>query len=220
MKPLKTLFNKILFFIGVRLFCWTYRLLAFTWRKKVVFSPEFQKLSDENRGLVIAFWHEHLFASLFITRFHKIITIVSKSSDGRFIAAVLRHFGSQVAQGSSGSGGVGALKHMLDHVSLGSHWGAVAVDGGRKGPRRKLKSGVFEISLKTGAPLFTASLYISAPWVLKKTWDQTVIPLPFSRVHFLIDGPIELLDQDPKSPLNKALLKSQLIKTEKKAEYI
>ncbi len=219
MKPLKKLFNRVIFRLGVWLFCWAYRLLAFSWSKKIVFSPEFTKLSDNNKPLLIAFWHEHLFTSLFITRYHKIITVVSKSSDGRFIAEVLKHFGSKVARGSSGSGGVGALKYMLDHIHTGTHWGGVAVDGGRKGPRRTVKPGIFDMAIKTGAPIFTASVHSSSLKILKNTWDQTQIPLPFSRVHFRIDGPLEGLDQDPKSPANKELLKAQLIQTEKNAEY-
>jgi len=53
------------------------------------------------------------------------------------------------------------------------------------------KEGVAYMSLKTGAPVVPFGVYAQTKVVLKSSWDQTWIPLPFSTVIIVVGRPID-----------------------------
>ena len=69
--------------------------------------------------------------------------LISQSRDGRFIAAVVRRFGINVAVGSSSRGGAVAVRGLLALLKQGCHVG-ITPDGPR-GPRRRAADGVARI---------------------------------------------------------------------------
>ena len=62
---------------------------------------------------------------------------------------------------------------------------------GPRGPGEEAKRGVVEIAYMAKATIFPVS-YGASRQVKLSTWDKFVIPLPFSRLAFVIGEPIEL----------------------------
>jgi lysophospholipid acyltransferase (LPLAT)-like uncharacterized protein len=104
--------------------------------------------------------------------------LISRSRDGRFIAAVVRRFGIDVAPGSSSRGGAAAMRSLVGLLASGSHIG-ITPDGPR-GPRRHAAPGVAQLAALSGAAILPCAAQSSRRWVLR-SWDRMVIPKPFGR---------------------------------------
>jgi len=114
--------------------------------------------------------------------------LISQSRDGDMLARGVQALGYQVTRGSSSRGAVGGLVALIRAVRQGKAV-VVAVDG-PQGPREVCKPGVVRIAQKTGVPLFPVGVAVSHRFVFKKTWNQTYIPLPFSRQVVVVDTPL------------------------------
>ena len=117
--------------------------------------------------------------------------MVSRSDDGEIIVPALRVGGHVPIRGSGGKsrkGGAGALQMMINHVKDGRP-AVLAVDGPR-GPRGHVHKGIAMLAQKTGAAVLTPVVVPSSRWILKKTWDQLQIPLPFSRIDTYLGQPL------------------------------
>ena len=112
--------------------------------------------------------------------------LISRSRDGRFIAAVVRRFGIDVAPGSSSRGGAAAMRSLVGLLASGSHIG-ITPDGPR-GPRRRAAAGVAQLAALSGAAILPCAAQTSRRWVLR-SWDRMVIPKPFGR-GVVVCGPV------------------------------
>lgn len=129
---------------------------------------------------VYAFWHQCVFAAAWFFRKREIAVMTSRSFDGEYIARMIEGLGFRAVRGSSSRGAVGALLGMRDEVAAG-HTAAFTIDGPR-GPRFVAKPGPVLLAKTTGKPLICFHIAAKNAWRLK-SWDGTVIPKPFSRVH-------------------------------------
>ena len=149
---------------------------------------------------IIVFWHKEMAMAPFAwkkgTPFHMLI---SSHEDGRLIARTVHRFGIQCIQGSSSHHqGAVTLKKMLKILSDGMSVG-ITPDGPR-GPREVLKTGVYALARLSGCPVVTLRWNSTSQYVLKNTWDQMKIPLPFGRIEWVWGCPIVfdpvLMDKD------------------------
>ncbi len=192
-----------------------YKIYLFTLRKKVVFSDDFKKHLETGDPVLLSFWHEDVNTLLYITWKYSTLSIISDSKDGQLVAQVMEQLGSKAARGSSRTNPVKALKSFIRLMKTGKYWASVAVDG-PKGPKRKAKSGILESARIFSCPVFSVSVAYSSTWVLKKSWDQTRIAKPFSKVVFNFSLAHQKMnkDMDPKSPellasLDEAMSRNQ-----------
>ncbi len=178
-----------------------YKVYLLTLRKKVIFSPECEEYIKSGKPVLLAFWHQDVNTLLYITWKYKTLSIISDSKDGQLVAQVMEQLGSVAARGSSRTNPVKALKGFIRLMKTGKYWASVAVDG-PKGPPKKAKSGVIESARIFACPIFSVNLAYSSKWTLKKSWDQTIIAKPFSKVvfHFSLALPTVERDVDPKNP--------------------
>ena len=112
--------------------------------------------------------------------------LISRSRDGRFIAAVVRRFGIDVAPGSSSRGGAAAMRSLVGLLASGSHIG-ITPDGPR-GPPRRAAPGVAQLAALSGAAILPCTAQTSRRWVLR-SWDRMVVPKPFGR-GVVVCGPV------------------------------
>jgi len=142
----------------------------------------------------VALWHEDELA--LIARFgHLSPTIlVSRSRDGEHFTRAIQSLGYRIRRGSSTRGAVGGLIALIRAVREGEMV-VLAVDG-PQGPRGVCKPGIIRIVQKTGVPLFPVGVAVSHRYVFKKTWNQTYLPLPFSRQVLWVDRPIRFPESD------------------------
>jgi lysophospholipid acyltransferase (LPLAT)-like uncharacterized protein len=136
---------------------------------------------------VFAFWHEFLplmpALSLIARKlpFYRptpIYTLVSQHRDGRFIGAVVRHFGIVPILGSSTRGGATGLRNLLAVLRRGDMIG-ITPDGPR-GPARQAAFGVAQLAALSGVPVVPLAARTSRR-ILLGTWDRMPVPLPFGR---------------------------------------
>ena len=126
------------------------------------------------------FWHRAVIPATYYFRRRGIAVMTSRSFDGEYIARIIERFGFQAVRGSSTRGGSGALMGM-NRVLASGRIAAFTIDGPR-GPRYVAKPGPVLLARMSGAPILCFYLACERPWILG-TWDQMMIPRPFSRVH-------------------------------------
>lgn len=157
-------------------------------------------LGDEHaNALIVAgdpiipcYWHQmHIFGTWYMRllqeRGLKIGFLVSPSVDGEVPAKIVESWGAVAIRGSSNRTGARALKDMYaiinsDEVSL------VTTSDGPKGPVRYFKPGVVMLAQLTQSPMLPVAYAASAYWQLK-TWDEFIIPKPFSRIVIAVGEP-------------------------------
>lgn len=119
----------------------------------------------------------------------RVSTLISAHRDGRLIAKAISYLGLDSIAGSSTRGGVEALTKMIKCLRSGSDL-AVTPDGPR-GPIYKVKLGALKAAQKSSVPIFPCAYAASSFWRLK-SWDQMIIPKPFSRGIALVGEPLQV----------------------------
>ncbi|NOQ47112.1 MAG: DUF374 domain-containing protein [Desulfobulbaceae bacterium] len=133
------------------------------------------------RGAVIAiFWHYSFFYMFYHLRKFPSAIMVSASKDGEYIARVAELLGHETVRGSSSRQGVRALKGLIGHMRAGKNAGIVA--DGSQGPARKLQGGCLVLASKSGFPILPMT-WSAGRYKAFKSWDRTVLPLPFSTIY-------------------------------------
>jgi lysophospholipid acyltransferase (LPLAT)-like uncharacterized protein len=128
---------------------------------------------------IYPFWHRCLIPACFLWRYKRIAVLTSQSFDGEYIARILRRFGYVPVRGSSTHGSVRGLLGMQSEIEAG-HAVAFTIDG-PKGPMCVAKPGPVLLARIAGQPVVCFHVALENPWVLRKSWDQFMIPRPFSR---------------------------------------
>ncbi|MGH9566731.1 MAG: lysophospholipid acyltransferase family protein, partial [Candidatus Angelobacter sp.] len=104
--------------------------------------------------------------------------LASDSFDGEWIARIVRRFGFISVRGSATRGGIKGLLGTKREVERG--WTVAFTIDGPQGPRHVAKPGPVLLASATGVPMATFYVAVEKAWVLK-SWDQCLIPKPFSR---------------------------------------
>jgi lysophospholipid acyltransferase (LPLAT)-like uncharacterized protein len=116
------------------------------------------------------------------------VVMVSRSRDGDLIADTVERFGMRAVRGSSGHGGRDALSLMTDALKYDNVSAGVIVDGPR-GPALEAKAGAIALARATGLPIVPGTWWCK-PMARVKSWDRTIVPLPFSRIAFAFGEPL------------------------------
>ena len=139
-----------------------------------------------------AAWHEAVVMSVYTHRDRGLTAMVSRHSDGEFVARVAVGMGFGTARGSTTRGGVGAMRGMLDAARAGR--GLAVTPDGPKGPRRVVQPGVVQLAGALGWPIIPVSYAVDRAWRVN-SWDRLVVPKPLSRVSMHHGEPIRIPDQ-------------------------
>ena len=172
---------------------WLLRGLGATWRIEVLGKDprpdagHSQAQSDQNPYLA-ALFHESLLPCTWFFRDRLYSVAVSRSRDGDRVRASLLALGyDEPARGSSSRGGPAALRGLVRMLDRGTTV-SVLVDGPR-GPAREAKVGVVALARLTRAPIQPVA-FSARPAIRLKSWDRSLIPLPFARVVCAFGEPI------------------------------
>jgi len=134
-------------------------------------------------------WHGELFMSpqayRKIHKKHAASAIVSSHFDGSLIASTLNRFGIRPLRGSSRKGAQRVLLQAFKSIKNGEE--VLITPDGPKGPRHHMSDGAIGIALKSKLPIFIMNYTAENFWQLK-SWDQFVIPKPFTKVNFHIQS--------------------------------
>jgi hypothetical protein len=171
------------------------RIWAFSWRVRVQESAE---RAMPLQARVFAFWHGRQMALLGAPRSRPAVALISLSKDGDLQRGAQRILGVGSVRGSSTRGGARALRSLLRALEGGDSDVLMAVDGPR-GPARRAKAGAVRAARRSGALLIPVGSWARHAIVVRSSWDEFVIPLPFSRVVIAIGPPLDAsaVEQDP-----------------------
>jgi lysophospholipid acyltransferase (LPLAT)-like uncharacterized protein len=173
---------------------WLLRGLCATLRPVYVPQNAFGQAMADGKPFIFVTWHGRLLYLFHFerwTRGRDCTFLVSQSRDGELVSRIAERFGVEPTRGSSSRGGARGLLEMVGKVQRG-YVAGVTPDGPR-GPRYRVQPGVITIAQKTGAPILP--LTYNARWkMVLHTWDECVIPLPFSRVVIVYGAPVDVPD--------------------------
>lgn len=128
---------------------------------------------------IFCFWHRCTLPCGWYFRKFRCSILISRSFDGELIARTLGLLGYGSVRGSSSRGGASGLLAMQGVLEDGLP--VVFTADGPRGPIYQTKIGPVKLAQMTGEAIASFYLLPKRAWVLK-SWDQFLIPKPFSRV--------------------------------------
>jgi hypothetical protein len=140
-------------------------------------------------GAIIALWHTCIFPATYYFRTLDVAILISSSFDGELITRVISPLGYRVIRGSSTRGAVRGLLGM--HEQAGKRAYTVFTADGPKGPRLIAKPGPLLVARSTQQPIYCFHLAPRRAWQMN-SWDRTLIPKPFTKVHLRWSKPISI----------------------------
>lgn len=175
--------------LGGRLKAWLvyllFRVLRATWRlEEEALPPGIAERLSQGLPVVFAHFHEDEWAMIGFYAYRRMNVMVSLSRDGGVMAAFLHRLGFGMVRGSSSRGGATALLQLIRVLKERPGGVSLAVDG-PKGPRRRVKKGIFKLAQSLDAPIVAGVAVASRAIVFRKSWSKAFVPKPFSRVRLL-----------------------------------
>ncbi len=146
-----------------------------------------------NEPIIFTFWHGKLLLEPItykkLRKNVKIKLMISDHFDGELLAKTMSFFGFGTIRGSSSKGGIKALRESFRKISEGYDIG-ITPDGPR-GPKESVADGIVAMSQKKGLKIVALNYKTSSFWQLK-SWDEFIIPKPFSKVDFYASEPFSI----------------------------
>ncbi|HEY6046963.1 MAG TPA: lysophospholipid acyltransferase family protein [Pyrinomonadaceae bacterium] len=165
-------------------------LIGSTVRYEIEGWENFEATTRDGNNPIYSFWHNTIFLSIYFWQRRRIVVMTSQSFDGEYIARFVQRFGNGAARGSSTRGATGAMVEMVRLMRAGNP-AAFTIDG-PKGPRYVAKMGSVLLAKKTGCPILPFTITPAKFWEIKKSWDLTQVPRPFTRARVFIAPPIHV----------------------------
>ncbi len=139
---------------------------------------------DSFHGPVIYLvWHEYVLLPFYLRSQTRLGILASRHRDAEWLSQMAAMDGFQVFRGSSGRGGVGALKAIVKQPDFP---GFVLTPDGPRGPRRVMAAGAVFLASKLQAPLILIGIGYDNPWRNRRAWDKFAIPKPGSRARAIL----------------------------------
>ena len=160
-----------------------------TCKWKIYNKEVFDLAQSNSRPILICCWHSRF---LLVARYFKEISlkiwaVSSTHPDSEIMAQTLRTWGFKLIKGSSTRGWRNVLKSMMVLFDKNNSVIAITNDG-PKGPPYIAKKGSVSLALRRSAQIIAVSGTATKYWTLT-SWDQTVIPKPFSTVYIQFAAP-------------------------------
>ena len=157
--------------------------------KSVTGVKETYELLKKHGSMIVIGWHGRtLIMPYFWNKSRKLNALVSPHRDGRMIMYILEKFGIGHISGSSDKNAKGAALELMQNLKDGNSI-AIIPDGPR-GPSMELTMSPIFYAQKSGKPLVGITYSIAGSFVVRKSWDNMLIPLPFHQGMYAITEPI------------------------------
>lgn len=153
----------------------------------------FEKLNKDKQTCIICYWHQHhIFGTWYMRQLVKqgmnIGFLISPSEDGDMSAKLANKWGFRVIRGSSHRTGAKAMRDLFNVITK-VKISPVNTSDGPTGPLHVFKPGAIMLAQLTGAPIVLFSYSADRYWKLK-SWDEFIIPKPFSKISIAISEPV------------------------------
>lgn len=168
---------------------WLMRVWSKTLKFRIDDRCDVSRARDPIQPVIYILWHNRIFMMPPIWwrlcgDFRKAVVLTSASKDGASLAKAMAVFGLGSVRGSSSRRGVAALIGMKRALQEG--FDVCITPDGPRGPKYSFHPGVIKLAQSSGAPIVPIHLKFDSAWKLK-TWDELIIPKPFSTVTVIFD---------------------------------
>jgi lysophospholipid acyltransferase (LPLAT)-like uncharacterized protein len=170
------------FWLAAAVGSWLLRALFCTCRVELINKEQIESWRFKRARVIGATWHRSAIFFLYYFGRTNPAIMVSRSKDGEYLARFIENMGGVPVRGSTMHGGRQALEEMAGAMESGKCPSAATVADGPRGPRYQAKKGMIALAQRTGRPLVTVMWSADRAWVLRKSWDLTMIPKPFAKV--------------------------------------
>lgn len=187
---------------------WFVWLIGKTLRWQTQGDENLQQIYQEGKRAIFTCWHGSIFPAIYYWRQRGMVAMTSQNFDGEYIARCMQKHGYGTARGSSSRGGLKALAEMAANLRRGLDVG-FTVDGPR-GPRWVAKPGPMLLAKRTGNAVFCFHIALQKKICLRN-WDQTQIPLPFSKALVLKAPPIYVSREADQSEVMRKVQEMQSV---------
>lgn len=181
-RPIFSRWDRLKYWLVSQLAARLLRTIFRTCRYEIMREDLVKKYFEAGQGGIGITWHRGAIFALYYFGKVKPAIMISRSRDGEYMARYLKIMGGIPVRGSSSRGGLSALKEMADYLGAEPGRYAATVADGPQGPRYQARAGMISLAMKTGLPLIPLMWSAKRVWVLKNTWDRTMIPKPFAKI--------------------------------------
>ncbi|UCE42221.1 MAG: lysophospholipid acyltransferase family protein [Candidatus Aminicenantes bacterium] len=168
---------------------WILWLWAKSARTTVLGEEHYKELRNQKKPVIILIWHGRIFFAPYFFRRRGIMPLVSPSEDGEIIAQIIARWGYKNLRGSSSHSIIKSWNEMKRELERGGE--LIIVPDGPRGPSREMKPGAVKLAKETGAYLVPFTFSSSKGKTLK-SWDQFLIPRPFTKFVAIYGKPISI----------------------------
>jgi lysophospholipid acyltransferase (LPLAT)-like uncharacterized protein len=150
-----------------------------------------QLVREQGAAVIFALWHRHAFFVPLLRGVQRqpITVLLSAHRDAQIVAVAVRLRGLKVVAGSSTRGGLKAYLHL--RRVLDQRESVCITPDGPKGPAEQVKAGVIHLAQLSGCAIVPVAVACSRVHRLR-SWDRSVLPLPFSLVVIALGEPLRL----------------------------
>lgn len=160
-------------------------------------SQDLDAIHAEYAPAVAALWHgQHFLAPLACPPKPGFVVMVSRSADAELNALVIEKLGIETVRGSGGRAGInhfdkgGAKALIALKRALESGKNVAMIADIPHGTPREAGLGIIHLAKYSGRPIMPIAVATSRRKVLEKTWDKTVVNLPFGRRAVVVGEPV------------------------------
>ncbi len=192
----------------------------FTSKKIIHYSDNFNQNLYQKKNAIYVFWHNRLALMFFLKPKNiKVSVVISMHRDGKIIASSGKLFGINIIKGSSSQNSIAAMRNIENELRKGNS--IVITPDGPRGPVYCINSNVAKIASKIPLEIIPASYYSNK---VKRfnSWDNFILPLPFSKIYFSIGKPVVMpkIVSDVNINCVNDFLKSELDRVTKHSEQL
>ena len=160
-------------------------------RIEIIGIENYQKLKNNQTPVIFAMWHSRL---LLFSRFaarHQVSTLISPGRDGEIGARIASRLGINMVRGNSNYRPIASARRLRYILEQGMDIGIFA--DGPSGPAGKLKPGIISLSRYVKkSQILPAGADASWKITFRGSWDNFILPLPFSKVVITLGNPINI----------------------------
>ena len=168
-------------------------LISRSIRWEYLVENEKSNIFNSHEEYIFCCWHNRLFLGPHLLPRNRIINALHSShSDGMVTSLAFKYLGMNVILGSSKKGGMQAFRKMVKCIKLGESV-AITPDG-PKGPKEKVKEGIIKLAQITETSIIPL-VWTTNKFKLINSWDNFVIPYPFSKGVYSFGKPIYIKKQ-------------------------
>ena len=179
-------------FIGF-LFYFITNLIAHSIRWEYFEQSKKSTIFKNKHKYIFCCWHNKLFLGPHLLPRNRVINALQSShSDGMITSVAFKYLGMNVILGSSKKGGMQAFRKMVKCIKSGESV-AITPDG-PKGPKEKVKEGIIKLAQITETSIIPL-VWTTNKFKLINSWDNFVIPYPFSKGVYSFGKPIYVKKQ-------------------------